>query len=65
MGVHFILNFSKPYLNLRVERKQMITYRGLILMVCIIIWGGTQWELLAVLVMLGLDCNACFENKSV
>ena len=41
MGEHFILNFSKPYLNLRVERKQMITYRGLILMVCIIIWGGT------------------------
>ena len=47
MGVHFILNFSKPYMyqNLRSERKQMITYRGFILTVysyCIVGAGSLR-----------------------
>ena len=43
MWVHFILPFSNAYiyLNLRVERKQMITYRGFILIVDNIVRAGS------------------------
>ena len=55
MGVHVILNFSKTYmyLNLRVERKQMITYRSFILIVYSIVRAGSLGGAISVGVIVG------------